>query len=158
MSENNIKAPLMVKTIKLIHISLIIVPLIFGAVALYMNMTNPIGTEENMEIFIYIPPVLLIIAFIMSGIIFKQQVNVRRLEGKTLQQKLAAYQTAHLVRMALFEVAGLMAGVVTLLTANNYNLGVLVLVAALFYFMTPTASRIGIELALTHEERLQLEG
>ena len=158
MEENKVTFKSKISVIRMIHLTLAITLIAFAVVTLWSNSTNPTGelTEEN-QILLYIPGILLIVAFPISSILFKQQVNQGIKDGITLDKKIAVFQTSHLIRMALFQSAGLFAIVVCFLTANNYNLAVLAIVLIMFWFLLPSPSRIALDLKLSMQEREQLE-
>lgn len=101
MENNKPNYSAMMQTLNIIHGALIMFPVIFSGVAVYINETNPMASED-LEILSYVAVGMLIIAFPLSAFIFKSNIKSNVLEHSTLSQKIAAFQTAHLIRMSLF--------------------------------------------------------
>lgn len=156
MENKNPNYPAMIQIINIIHGALIVFPLAFAGVAVYINETAPMASE-NMSFLSYVAIGLLIIAFPLSSILFKSNIRNSSATQKKLPRKIAAYQTAHLIRMAVFEGCGLVAAVAVLQTGNYYNLGVLAVVLVMFFVLRPTPSKIALDLGLSSDEKLALE-
>ena len=147
--------PAMLQVINIIHGALLFFPLVFAGVAVYINETSPMASDD-LSFLSYASIGLLIVAFPVSAILFKSTVKNSQIEQKALPQKIATFQTAHLIRMAMFESAGLFAAVATLQTGNYYNLGVLLIVLIMFFFLRPTPAKIAMDLGLSTDEKQQL--
>ncbi len=156
MKEQKPNYSAMMQTLNIIHGALIMFPVIFAGVAVFINETNSMASE-GLEILSYVAVGILIIAFPLSAFIFKSNIKNNVFEHSTLSQKIAAFQTAHLIRMSLFEVSGLFAAVATLQNGNYYNLIVLLVVIAMFFFLRPTPARIALDLGLSTSEKRELE-
>ncbi|MDX1628255.1 MAG: hypothetical protein R3345_06115 [Fulvivirga sp.] len=156
MSTNNTDYSGTLRTLKIIHIALIVFPVIFGAFAFWMNTNQTAQGHNAPEVLIYAPVVLLVLAFPLSTILFKKAVSEVVGSQKPLKNKLQAFQGGHLIRMALFEVAGLMAAVVAFVTGNNYILLVLLVVMGMFFLLVPTASKVALDLELNADEKSAL--
>lgn len=150
-SKPDLRAQL--KVMLMIHGALALVLIVFGTFVLWLNETDPAGelTGEN-QVLRYVPPLLLLVAFPLSRYLFRNQIDQVDLDSMDLHRKMGLFQTAHLVRMAVFDVAGLMAVVVSFVTAENYNLGVLAAVLLMFLLLKPSPSRLAIDLHLSPEE------
>jgi len=91
----------------------------------------------------------------ISPIIFKQQ--LAKLTGKEdLRTKMAAYQTAHIIRCALLEGAGLFATVISLVTRDSMALAALVIVLGVFVLQIPSVLSLERDLNLTSAEKNEL--
>lgn len=147
-----------IRAIQLIHGSLAFVMVVFGGVVLWINSTEPTGelTSDN-QFFLFIPGMLLLIAFPLSSIVFKSGLRQGLKAEVPLENRLNVFQSVHLVRMALFETAGMVAAVVCFVTGNNYNLGILAIVLIMFALLTPSAARIALDLNLSRQEKDQLD-
>ncbi|MEP2773260.1 MAG: hypothetical protein ABJH05_14005 [Fulvivirga sp.] len=157
MTNNKANYPAMIQIINIIHGALIVFPVAFAGVTVYINETAPMASE-NMSFLSYVAIGVLIIAFPLSSILFKSTIRNSSVGQKELSQKIAAYQTAHLIRMAAFEGCGFIAGIAVLQTGNYYNLGVLAVVLAMFIVHRPTPTKIAIDLELNMDEKNQLMG
>lgn len=143
--------------LRIIHFALMGGLTIFGVVVYWLNSNDPVGNADAMnEAVVYLPGLLFLAALPLSFILFKQQVKPLQTEERDLRSKLAGYQTAHIVRLALLEGAGLFAAVISMQLANVYLLGVLAAVLVTFLFLLPTPYRISVELKLNQKEREQL--
>lgn len=147
----------MVRNIRIIHGVLGSIVVVFGTIVLWINYTNPVGqlTEEN-QLFLFVPAILLIIAFPVSSILFKTQLRQRTQKEMSLESRVLAFQSAHMVRMALFELPGLVAVLVCFLTANNYNMITMFIVLMMFLFLAPNANGLAIDLNLDRTEKERL--
>lgn len=149
------------KTMRIIHIAMAALPTLFGIVVAALNLTDPNQSEAGfptdfqpgIEILLYVPAIVLVLALPMSTFLFKQNIKSNLGEEPTLRSKLAAFQSAHLVRMAFIEMAGLLAVVVCFITGNLYNLAVLLTVLLIFLNKMPSVYSIKTELGLTPEEK-----
>lgn len=156
MESNKPNYPAMLQIIYMVHVMLILAPLVLGGIAVYLTESSSKATNE-VSFLSYLPILLLIICFPLASILFKSNIKGRLKGNKTLQQKIAAFQTAHLIRMAMFEACGLLAGIVTLQTGNYYNLAALAVVLVMFIVLRPTPTRIAVDLELNLKEKQLLQ-
>ena len=155
MKEQSSKQALF--TLKMIHLALGITPVFFGIVVLFLNMDGSPDVNTDFPYFIvYIPAIFFVLMFPLSGILFKNILKTSLENKRTLSQKLAAFQTSHIVRMSLFEMAGILAAVVSFLTGDLYNLIIVALVFVHFLLTVPSEASLRSELDLSHEEEDQL--
>jgi hypothetical protein len=154
--NDQLSFPARVRTLKIVHAAM---PLVLILLTILVSVLGEELGDPNFPIMLqYVPGAVLLAAFLVSSLLFKRQLKEEIKEYSTLGTKLGAYQTAHLVRAAPFEAAGLFGVVVTMLTVHNYNLIVTAIVLAVFYIYRPTVDRISRELNLSIEERRELEG
>ncbi len=145
------------KSSRIIHLGLTIGPVIFGILALYINLTNPAAKpNESNEILLYLPIVAAAIALPASIVVFKSY--LKQGSPQTLREKLSVFHTASLIRLAILEMAGLMSAVISLVTGNLMILGVLGLIAVYMATLRPTILKITEVMNLSPEERIELEG
>lgn len=143
------------RILRMIHLALAGGLTTFGAVVLFLNMTQPMEQPESMNIMLYLPSGMFLIVILASGPIFKMLLKSAMGTNPDLSKKLAAYQSAHIVRMALFEATGLLACVVCFVTGTMQNLIWLVLVLLYFLVKMPSLFKLENELGLTREEKGQ---
>lgn len=154
----NYSASNALKTIKIIHTALMGGCLLFGVVVLVLNAEAPTGSTQDQEFLLYLPPVVLLFAAIVASVLFKKTLKQGLAQSTDLRTKVAAFQTANIVRMGLYEATGLVAVVVCFITGNLYNMAVLLVVLVIFLMKMPTAYRISEEAGLSSKERAELSG
>jgi hypothetical protein len=144
-----------VKTISIIHLALIAGQIIFAAAA-FMTTKNH-TTSKSDDVFIYVAPIMAFSGFAISNILFKTLVN--KIDGQSpLKTKLAAYQSALIVRFALLEGPSLFAIVSFMLTGNLIFLGISGAIIAYFIYLRPTKQKTEDDLNLGYEEKAELDG
>lgn len=115
---------------------------IFAIVALMQQKNTYFEFEDSEDIYIYIVPVLAIVAFVGSMFLFREQISALA-DKNSLKEKIMGYQTAYLLRMAFLEVACLFGIVAFLLKGNLFSLifsGLIVL-----YFLALRPAKVKIE-------------
>jgi hypothetical protein len=148
---DNRKLLAQVKTIQMVHRALMGAIVLMLSTGIVLVMQNPLPTDWNNPIN-YIPIVLMVAVFPMSGVMFNKLVTGAK-EKVDLSDKLAAYQGAHLVRMALFESAGIMGFVTAVVTSSYFGLIFPAFIAVVFSITFPSGFKIEHELNLTPRER-----
>ena len=149
-----------INTLMMVHYSLVIVLVMMSLLVLFIgpDMSESGNYDEALlDILIYAPAALLLIAFLVSGIVFKNLITKDSRAQSSLENKVASFQNAHIVRMALYEVPGLAAIVLAMLTNNHYLLIIVAAVIGMFVLMQPNADRIANDMNLSPEERNELE-
>lgn len=107
-------------------------------------------TQEPME---FLAPGLLIAAIFIGT--FLSKVILRKVtQDKSIQQKLAIYQTAHLVRIAPVEGAGMFAGVMYMSSNNLFFLCIVGIVLLILLTHIPTKDKIEKVIDPTSEEQV----
>jgi len=145
-------------TVKMLHWSLVLMLVGFGVVVFLLNISEPTGevTDDN-NILLYVPAIVLVIAIPTSMIVFKKHIKENMPKKPTkLSDKLGLYQTGHLIRMAILEVAGFFAVVISLITGTLLNLAVLLIAILFMVMLTPSLLKITEAVDLTPKERNQL--
>ncbi len=150
---DNYKAQL--KTIKIIHLAIMGGATIFALVIALIITTNPINSEQ-VEILNYIPPAFLLLALVMHQVIFKTTVKPILKKETTLSQKLTAFQSGHIMRIALLEGVALFATVVALINGELLHLITVAVILAVMFKKLPTSFLLENELRLSREEKEQL--
>ena len=146
----------MINTLRIIHFAMVLVLILFAVVVMLLNFSPSEFIPEN-PIYQFIPAGFLLVAIPASSIVFKNQIKQSIEPEMSLENKLNAFQLAHLSRMAFFDVAGILAIVVCMLTGINYNLGIILIVVIMFVILNPTTSRLTADLGLSVQERTELE-
>jgi len=95
--------------------------------------------------------------FAAGNILFKKQLQKITPE-RTLSQKIASYQTAFIIRMALLEGASLFSIVAYMLGGNLFFLAVFCVILLCFIFIRPTKDKTANDLNLDYNEKAELAG
>ncbi len=154
MAEYSAKQAL--ATMRTIHFAMMGGMMMFGLVVFYLNSTTELSSSfENGDILLVVAGGFTLMAVGISPIIFKQQ--LAKLTGdEELRAKMATFQTAHIIRCALLEGAGLFATVISLVSHNSVVLAALVLVVGVFVLHIPSALSLERDLNLSPDEKNQL--
>ncbi|MEQ8473725.1 MAG: hypothetical protein RIC35_21190 [Marinoscillum sp.] len=155
MEEYSAKSALNV--LRIIHFALMAGLIIFGTVVTYLILSGSTSADQGMDIIKYLPGLMFLTVVPFSSFMFRKNLDPIKKPVSSLKDKLAAYQTAHIVRMASFEAVGLFAVVTCFVTSTLLNLGVLAIVLAFFIIKTPSVSQLENNPGLTQEEKNQLE-
>ena len=147
-----------VKTNQIIHLALLTGQLMFAVVT--YSITSPKGiihfTFQNNDAFTSVAILLAVGGFFLGNFLFKQELNSAT-EKSSLREKLMAYQTGLIKRLAPMEGGSLFSIVVFMLTGNLFFLLIAGLI--IFYFITlrPTKGKIQTDLSLSYEEQMEME-
>jgi hypothetical protein len=144
-----------VRNINIIHMALIAGQAIFAFVMFTQSQQTTIKLDKQ-DGFIFIIPVFAVGSFVISNFLFKKliakTINVNDLNGK-----LANYQIAANVRIALLESASLFAIVTYNLTSNFLFLLIAMLLMIYGVIIRPTVETIADDLQLSYDEKMQLK-
>ena len=143
--------------IRIIHLAIMGVPVIFSTVVIFLLSSGQIVPEEEPGFLIYVPVGLLLIAFPVSSTLYRNNLKNNLKPGSPLQAKLSVFQAAHLVRMALFEAAALSAAVVCMLTGQLLVLAVVIITILVSLKYLPSVYLLETEIELTPEEKSLLQ-
>lgn len=143
------------QTASIIHWALVIPMMLFGAFCFYKNTLIDTHAKEELTILIYLPLLLMVIA-IIAGRFFYQN-TLKNIEDKSLDDKLQHLTTAIIIRGALFEMAGITAGVASFLTGNNVILLLVPIIILQFYINRPTLLKVETDLKATRDELDQFD-
>ena len=129
--------------------------LIFGGFIFLLVYRN-YGSLDLTDPLSYIPLTLAAVLFPIANFLFTKELRSINKVGD-LKNKLQAYQSAHIKRIALIEVVGFVSAIISLLTSTleNYLIFLLAIVYLTFFF--PTSERVATQLELSQSERLRLD-
>lgn len=145
-----------VSTIKIVHFALISGLTLFVLITSYLIISGSIGGGSLDFPFIqYIPALIVIAAFLLSTFVFKDSVK-KITTSASLQSKIAGFNTAHIMKMALLEGAGLVTTVLALKSADLIMISAPIVIIILMLFQTPSAFKLEGLLGLTPEEKEEL--
>ncbi len=142
------------RTISIVHLAMMGGLLVFSAFFLITSeeMGSLSFTQQPFEFLI---PALLV-GGVFGGKFISKMMLTKETQNKTLKQKLAIYQTAHIVRVAPIEGIGFFAAV-TYLTTNNLFFLLIAGVALLIMFtLIPTKEKIESALPISSEDQVYL--
>ena len=141
------------KTITLLHMALSTGPIIAGFI--FYNSTSIKEYKEAAgDFFIYVFPLIGLIGVLASAFMFKT-LTKNIAEKSSLQEKLAAFQSASLIRYALLEGPALLNLVWFSKTGNLLYLTVAGVLVLLLVLQRPTRLKIDRELQLKGEHKRQ---
>jgi DMSO reductase anchor subunit len=138
------------KTLNLIHTILLIGMLLFAGVVYFLDSENNSASEEGSQ-FLYLVPLMAIVAFFLSQFLFKK-IKDQITKSAVLLAKITNLQTAYIVRFALIEAPVLFALIAFMLSGNIIHLLIAGLLIVYFFSLKPTSDKITTELNLTPEE------
>jgi hypothetical protein len=126
---------------------------LFSLVILFLiNKTNAAPDPDDQVQWHYVVPVVVIISLTIAYVIFRMLVN-KIDPSLRLQQKFPKYASALLIRTALLELPGLLAGIVAYLTLKPYFLGATALIFIILLVLRPTKHSIATDLRLSPKEK-----
>lgn len=143
----------MLRTISIIHIALIMGVISFTAILVlpFESFEGEFVSEES-NIMLIINSIQAMFAYLVGNMLFRMQIN--KASEKPLKEKLMAYQTGLIIRMALLEGTALTSAVFYSNTNNPVFLVISGLVMVYFFLLRPTHSKIEYELNLSNEEKV----
>jgi hypothetical protein len=144
-----------VKALPIIHLGLLMGQVLFAIVVYYITPQKGFSLNEN-DPFVFVAIALAAGGFIGGNLIFKQTL-AKIPPDATLSQKIAAYQTAFIIRAALMEGPSLFSIAVYMLGGNLFFLAVTALIVLYFITFRPTKEKITADLNLDYSEKTALD-
>lgn len=146
-----------IKSLTFIHTALTMGQLLFAGLTFYLTSTRTITPDLALnEAFKFVVPGIVIIGIISSNGLFKTL--IKSAKGKqNLSEKMAAYQTASIIRWAMLEGPSLFAIVCYLLTGNYKFLLMAGAVIAVFIMNKPSKDKLVQDLELNQSESIELD-
>ncbi|WP_420318446.1 hypothetical protein [Ekhidna sp.] len=142
--------------IRLIHFALMGGAGVFAVLVAFLVVSDNISGTP-IEVLNYLSPAYFFIILASHSVVFKSIIRNTDLAGKDIKQKLASYQTAHIIRLAILEGCALFASVVALLNGEILHLITVALTMAIMYSKLPTPFLVESELRLNPDEKDQLQ-
>lgn len=146
------------RTIKIIHLALAAGQILFAVTVILINKRININLRDPHDPLVYAVPALAVVCFFLSNFLFKNILGSTLKPESGLMQKLGAYQTASIVRLALLEGPSLFGIVAFFFTGAIYFLLISGLLVAWFIYLRPTTDSIGEALELDYKEKELLSG
>lgn len=147
-----------IKTLPIIHAALIIGQVLFAAITLFITLSKPAASRSAQpdDVFMILVPVMAAGSVVLGQFMFKKLLAVAQQQA-TIQGKMARYQSAFIVRMALLEGASLFGIVVYLLTANPLFIGISGLLVIYGIWLRPTRQKTEDDLQLSYPDKLDMD-
>jgi len=153
MSQQQVKnLKSFLRTIFILHLAMMASLIMFSV--FLITTSEKMGTFSfTQEPFEFLIPALLIAAIFIGNFLSKAVLN-KGIQDKTLKQKLATYQTVHIIRIAPIEGVGLFSIVTYTTTTNLFFLGIAALALLILFTHIPTKEKIEQVITPTIEEQV----
>ncbi len=145
------------KTLKLVYIAFLSSQVLFIAAVLIAREGPYFSLQDEGNIYLYIAPFLAVAGFLGGRTIFQNQLADIASKGG-LKEKLAAYSSAFLVRVAFMEAPTLFAAIAFFLTGNLACLSVAGLMILYFLTLSPGREKVEEDLELSFDEKAAWDG
>ena len=140
------------KTLKLMYAAFLSSQILFVVAVLLIQKNAYFSLQDEGNVYLFIAPFLAIAGFVGGRTIFQNQ--LADISTKTtLKEKLNAYSSAFLVRVAFMEAPTLFAAISFFLTGNLACLAVGVLMIVYFLTLRPGKERVEEDLELSFQEK-----
>lgn len=144
------------KSLKLIHIALMIGQVSFASVAFLINSLEPIAMTELNDTFLILVAVFTLGSLAAGKLVAKNKLKAAK-QKQTLSEKLDDYRVLIITKLALLELPVFFAIVSFILTSNLTFLGLSGLVLIIFIIQAPTQDKLIDDLELTYAEKTLIE-
>lgn len=145
-----------IKSLQIIHISLLIAVLSFAAYVAFTLKDSLYLSYEEDKAFLFLAIIIAFVGNITSKFLFKK--SIKQISLKTeFTQKAVKYSTAHIFRIAMLEFPALMCIIFTLYSNNMFYFilaGILVLMMLALF---PTKGTFEKDIPLSTKEKSMLE-
>jgi hypothetical protein len=158
MINQNLQQPpkTMLKTIPLIHLGLLGGQVLFAITVLAITPSGKFSINTPNDPYLIAVPIMAIACFTASTVLYRQLLTTA-ISKPTVQQKIVAYQTAMIIRLALLEGPSLFGIVVYQLTANLLYLAISGIIILFFIIIRPTRDKIATDLNLDYQDKAELD-
>jgi hypothetical protein len=141
-------------TMTILHLALTGGTVIISTV--FFMLQQPPQLPESAQLFLVIALAVCVGGILAGNFIGNAQLGVIR-QKKSLLEKLRAYQTTLIIRLALLEGSAVFCAIIYFLTGNIYVFGGTALILIFMLLNRPSASKISSDLELNASERSELE-
>ena len=140
------------KSIKIVHIALVIGVVLFALAAVFLQINGfHTADQEFIIFFLVVVSMFALFGIIASNLIFKKK--LRTIRGKPhLKVKMEEYRTALITKLALIEGPAFFAVVAYLVTGDYIFLGITFVLIIVFLIYTPSKTKFINDLELTKNE------
>lgn len=152
-----ISADSYLKTLKLLYIAFLSSQILFVVAVLLIQKNAYFSLQDEGNTYLFIAPFLAVAGFLGGRTIFQNQIADIATKS-SLKEKLNAYSSAFLVRVAFMEAPTLFASIAFFLTGNLACLAVGVLMILYFLTLSPGKERVEEDLELSFQEKAEWDG
>lgn len=135
----------------IVHFSLIVGLVFFMLVSFFLNLSGEIQIPEVHEIFKIVAPSVVLLAFIVSKMIYRQKIASLQ-EIPSITDKLNKFRSLMIIRNAILEGAGFLSIIGYMLTGNLLYAGLGLLVIFYMLILFPSKQRVITDLQLNTKE------
>ncbi|MCM4171715.1 hypothetical protein DHD32_09495 [Arenibacter sp. TNZ] len=139
-------------SLSIIHAGLTFGILLFTIVIFVMSDGLILGFKAGENVFIYLVPIVAIIAYFGSNYLFNKQL-ASILKSNSLMERLMLYQKASVIRFAILEGAAFLSTIAFMLHKNIFYLVISVLLILYLFKLRPTKKKVMDHLSLSLEEQ-----
>ncbi|WP_426429839.1 hypothetical protein ACPX19_09875 [Winogradskyella sp. HB-48] len=151
MTETTNTPKKIINTLTVIHYGYCIAILVFATVVFLISDHTIISFDDSEDLFLYLVPIFAFGGVSVSIFMFKAQLKQIH-KKETLIEKLTAYQTSHLIRIALIEGPAFLGIVIFMISSNLFYLIIALALLVYLIFLRPTANGIKEDLNLNFEQ------
>ena len=145
------------KTLNILHLAMMAGLVFFLAIVTYMHQSTQIEKiiEVDEMLLVVIALIFTFTQFFLGTILFNKKLQGIHMND-ALDDKLSAYRSDFIIRLALLEGAGFLAVVLYMLSASYFFLGIGLALLLAMILVRPVRSKIADDLHLTSEQRQRL--
>jgi hypothetical protein len=142
-----------IRNLGIIHLAMLSGLVFFALVSFYIrNKSGPALSPVQTEILSYISLIFMLLNIPLGYWLHNKK--MKSVAGITdITEKLSAYQSSHIIKIAFFEGVGLLSCIVLLLGGKNLILIQVVIVLLFMLLNTPSVSKLANELNLSQGEK-----
>jgi hypothetical protein len=129
---------------------------IYFFVGLFTIQSGNIGEFGGLNsIFMFVTPVVVLSSILGSKFIYTKQVTEFD-KSLSLENKLVAYRTANIIKLALLESANIFNITIMIITANYFFAALFIVIIILFFFNRPTKEKFIMDFEVSSDDALKL--
>ncbi len=149
---NSQSPPMILRTLKMIHMAMFSSVVIFSGISLYLRNELGMTLEPPTIEMLYYISLISILAFIPLGYWLHGKKMKSIGNDSTLSSKLSAYQSSHITKIALFETSALLSLIVLIVGGKNSIFIQVAIVLVIMLLNIPSVHKLSTELGLSPEE------
>jgi len=150
MQTNNLNPKAFLRVIRVLYFAIIAGLLIFLSVTLFISSKTLYFNIDTKDPFTFV--VLITIVIIPVGTLFSERIFKRYKPNSTLKDKLPVYNLGLIIRLAIYEAAGLFSIVCLLISSNLYFVIFAAIAFSAIILNYPSPEKIGEAINLTTSE------
>ncbi|MEM9867066.1 MAG: hypothetical protein AAF765_05220 [Bacteroidota bacterium] len=150
--KQNLTLTSYLRTLSIIHTSLIMGPIILGALLYFDTTKESIRFSFDLNTLFYVVPIVGLAGIFIGNLLYRNFL-ARIPTNLSLKQKLVRYQTASITKYALVEIPTFLGVFAFMITHNLFFLLVSAVLVLYFISLRPTTSGLAKNLELTRLEK-----